>query len=89
MLWITKSIINKSFKKFIINKKISIQTSTSAIVEQNYLQDQDHTEVANNLTEFSNQSNVLPSNQREGGRPKDSICKKKKFIGLAKTAFIN
>ena len=36
-----------------------------------------------------NQSNTSPSNQREGGRPKDSASKKKKFLAIARTAFIN
>ena len=87
---LTRSIINKSFEKFVINKQTSVQTCTNlANTTQNNLQDKDRVEVANILTDLSNQTNTSPSNQRKGGRPKDSTCNKKKFLTMANAAFIN
>jgi hypothetical protein len=49
---LTRSIINKSFEKFMVNKQTSIKTCTNIInTTQNFLQDQERTEVANILTE--------------------------------------
>jgi len=56
---LTRSIINKSFEKFMINKQTSIQTCTNLInTAQNNLQDKDRVEVANILTDLSNQTNT-------------------------------
>ena len=87
MPWLSRSIINKSFTKFITCKKYEIyntieQSRQVAAVMEN-LTDPDANEAANILTGLSNAcANQVTSNQRKEGQPKDTTMKKKNSLIL-------
>ena len=88
ILWLIQSIINKSFKKFIVKRQFEIQSSTVQIRAKPNLIDTNCLEVADILTNLSHTIDIL-SNQLKGGCPRESTNKKKKFISITKAAFTN
>ena len=90
--WLTRNVINKSFKKYCMNMnyKLSISTIKTKQMEANLLETERKT-VANILTEFTSQPvlAIPSSNQLKGGRLKESTYQRKKFVTLENTTFIN
>ena len=73
--WITRDVVNGSFRRRIQNKQIN----------SNNLVNDDRTEVANVLVHMDSPTSI--PNRRKGGRPKNTAAKIKRFKSLATTAF--
>ena len=84
--WLTRNVINRSFREFLRDNTIALNTT----VEANAITiDASSNEVANILLQMQESDCQNASNQAKGGRPKNSTNDKKKFNTLAITAFYN
>ena len=83
--WINRNVIKKYFQNHVEHCE---STTQSAVTEAQEATDiMDHLHESNGSQEIS--SNYTEINQSKGCHPKDATTKKKNFIDLATTAFVN